>query len=155
MVDSDANTVALSPEEKEQNLRRAIKFFRTFKVPDQVKWNMGSWGYHRGDHSPPEQNYCGTALCAAGLLAVFGDIPGFRGKWTMTLEEDNGQMNYELIADAPNHSFIVLTECLLGIDPKTALGDMLPVHPWFLDGKNGYTPKTLEDIANQLEKFLP
>ncbi len=33
-------------------------------------FDMGTWGFHNGDHKPEDSNFCGTAACALGHAAL-------------------------------------------------------------------------------------
>ena len=45
-------------------------------LPPNRKFDMRTWGTHpTGTHTPPEENYCGTAACALGHAAM---IPKFQ-----------------------------------------------------------------------------
>ena len=52
-------------------------------MPGKMKFGIGAWGIHSGDHAPTERNYCGTTACAWGRIALDRRVQkvGVRVKW--------------------------------------------------------------------------
>lgn len=38
----------------------------------KYRFDQGNWGSHAGDHKPKERNFCGTAGCLLGTIAISG-----------------------------------------------------------------------------------
>lgn len=76
--------MAAMTRRQRERCERAIATLRALKLPKGAKLDMRFWGYHdNDDHSPPKDDYCGTAACAAGWLSL---DPWFRkrgmsGQW--------------------------------------------------------------------------
>lgn len=62
----------------ERDLNKVEALFKDRKF--QGEFRMSTFGDHRGDHEPKEQNYCGTAACLGGWLAVVNPR-GFDSRW--------------------------------------------------------------------------
>lgn len=54
------------------------------KVPKD-KFDMETWGIHKGKHKPQEHNYCGTSACALGWAAMDKKFQadGLKMRWSI------------------------------------------------------------------------
>jgi hypothetical protein len=55
--------------------RRLTKLADRLAKVQEERFDMALWAAHNGEHSPEEDNFCGTAACALGHAAM---IPAFK-----------------------------------------------------------------------------
>ena len=70
--------------EPSELLREAADDLENLTLPTKARFDMERYGTHKGEHYPPEQNYCGTVACALGWLSTMKKWQdrGIKADWT-------------------------------------------------------------------------
>jgi hypothetical protein len=70
---------------KERRLTKLADFLENLPVErPKGKFDMDSWGEHKGKHPPSEKNYCGFSACALGWATTIPSFKraGLQAEWT-------------------------------------------------------------------------
>ena len=120
-----------------KRLLEAAKFLNNLKIPPKAKFKMSTFIEHYGksEHDDPKKdNFCGTAACAMGWLAL-------KGKFGLTISLDVFDNQFEVLSPEGGEGFDAACE-IFGITTEGAN---------HLFGGNEKTPP---QVAKKILKFV-